>query len=154
MAANTLTLEDISKEMRRIDICMMTTRDANGMLESRPMSNNRDVEYAGDSYFFTLDTNQFVQDLRKDPHVCLVYEAYRHLRLSHLYICVSGNAVLSQDKNEFKAHWAKSCDKWFKQGVDTSGLTLIKVSAQHIKYWDGFDHGEVYLNAGPMRRAS
>lgn len=149
-----LSMKDIRKELQDIDICMMTTRSPDGRLESRPMSNNKQVEYDGDSFFFTLDTMSAVKDIHANPDVCLVFEAYRHLRLSHLYICVSGKGQLIQDKAEFRKHWVKDLDKWFEKGVDTPGLTLIKVHAEHIKYWDGFDHGEVHFDAAPQRLAS
>jgi len=33
-----MTLENISQAMRYVDICMMTTKTADGALESRPMN--------------------------------------------------------------------------------------------------------------------
>lgn len=39
----------------------------------------------------------------------------------------------------------KDLDRWFKQGIDTPGLTLIKVSARRLHYWDGYDEGELKL---------
>lgn len=151
-----LTIQDISDKMKKIDVCMMTTRNSMDMLESRPMSNNRDVDYAGESYFFTLDNTPLVRDLKAHPQVCLVYEAYRHLSLTahHLYICVSGEAELIRDRRTMERHWQPSLEKWFEQGLDTPGLTLIQVNARHIKYWDGFDHGEVSLADRPQRLAS
>ena len=39
--------------VRAVDICMLTTVDERGDLHSRPMSNNREVEFDGDLWFFT-----------------------------------------------------------------------------------------------------
>ena len=151
-----LTIQDISNHMKKIDICMMTTRNSQDMLESRPMSNNKDVEYQGESFFFTLDSTPMVRDLKAHPQVCLVYEAYRHLSLSahHLYICVSGEAELMKDRHTMERHWKPELDKWFDKGIDTPGLTLIQVNAKHLKYWDGMDHGEVILAESARRLAS
>ena len=44
-----VSLSDISKKMRKLDICMISTVGAYGHLTSRPMSNNGDVEYEGNS---------------------------------------------------------------------------------------------------------
>lgn len=140
-----LTLEDISDAIRALDICMMTTRNEEGALESRPMSNNKDVEYTGTSHFFTLDSTKAVKDLRRDPHVCLAYDGKPHLLAKHFYVCVSGRAELSQDRATLKTHWVPDLEAWFKQGLDTPGLTLITVRADHIKYWKGFEEGEVHL---------
>ena len=48
------TLEDISEKLRDIDFAMLMTHTETGEIAGRPMSNNRDVEYDGDSYYFTL----------------------------------------------------------------------------------------------------
>ena len=154
--AKQLTIQDISHEMKKIDVCMMTTRNSMDMLESRPMSNNRDVDYAGESYFFTLDSMQVVRDLKAHPQVCLVYENYHHLSLRphHMYICVSGEAQLIQDRATLQRHWKPELEKWFEQGLDTPGITLIQVNAKHLKYWDGYEMGEVTLADRPQRLAS
>jgi len=51
----TKTLAELSEKMRDIDFCMLTTHGANGAIASRPMSNNREVDYDGDSWFFTYE---------------------------------------------------------------------------------------------------
>ena len=42
-----MTLEELSEKMRKIDFCMLSTREAGGGISTRPMSNNGDVEYDG-----------------------------------------------------------------------------------------------------------
>lgn len=141
-----LTLEQISEKMRDIDIAVLTTRTAQGTLAGRPMSNNRDVEYDGDSFFFTLEDTGTVKDVRADPNVSLSYCAKSGmLHMKPFFITVSGTADLSQDKAAIEQHWTKDLDSWFEQGVDTPGLTLVKVAAQRIHYWDGYEEGEVEL---------
>lgn len=44
-----LTVSEIAEKMKDIDFCMLTTVTEGGQLSSRPMSNNRDVDYDGDS---------------------------------------------------------------------------------------------------------
>jgi len=67
------------------------------------------------------------------------------LGMKPLFITVEGRAELIQDKAKFAEHWTKDLDAWFKQGVDTPGLTLIKVVAERLHYWDGYDSGEIAL---------
>ncbi len=43
----TLTLNDISNELKNIDFGMLSTKKADGTISSRPMSNNGDVDYRG-----------------------------------------------------------------------------------------------------------
>ncbi len=42
-------LSDIAEKMRDIDIAMLSTHSDNGTIAARPMSNNRQVDYDGDS---------------------------------------------------------------------------------------------------------
>lgn len=43
------TLHDLAKAMKSIDFAMLFTRSDGGELAGRPMSNNNDVDYDGDS---------------------------------------------------------------------------------------------------------
>ena len=142
-----LTLAEISEKMRDIDFTILSTRTEDGALAGRPMSNNREVDYDGDSYFFTCEDTRTVADIRRDPNVGLGYQAKSGmLNMKPFFITVEGEAQLIQDKAEFEKHWTKDLDAWFKEGVDTPGLTLVKVTAKRLHYWDGYDEGEIKLD--------
>ena len=134
------TLKDISKKMRDLDLCMMTTITKNGMTASRPMSNNGDVEYDGNSYYFTFEKSRLVKDLEKNKHVTLTFTGAKKLFLS-----VTGKAKLVRSKDKMAEHWVKSLDQWFKDGIDTKGVVMIHVNAKRIKYWQEEQEGEVVL---------
>ena len=139
-----LTLAEISEKMRDIDFAMLTTRTEGGALAGRPMSNNREVEFDGDAFFFTCDDARIVGDIEKDPKVNLAYQGKSGmLGMRPFFVSVEGKAELIKDKNRFAEHWQKSLDAWFKQGIDTPGLTLIKVHAERLHYWNGWDSGEI-----------
>lgn len=141
-----LTLEQISEKMRDIDFAVLSTRTDGGAIAGRPMSNNRDVEYDGDSFFFTCDDTRTVADIRRDPNVGLGYQSKSGmLGMKPFFLTVEGRAELIHDKAAFAAHWTKDLDAWFKHGIDTPGLILIKVAAQRLHYWDGWDEGELAL---------
>jgi general stress protein 26 len=141
-----LSLEDISEKMRDIDFAVLSTRTEDGALAARPMSNNRQVEFDGDSFFFTLDRTRTVADIRRDAQVGLSYQGKSGaLGIKPFFITLEGRAELIQDKARFEEHWTKDLDRWFEQGVDTPGLTLIKVSAQRLHVWDGYDETEISL---------
>ena len=143
----TKTLADLSEKMRDIDFCMLSTRSPSGAIASRPMSNNRDVEYDGDSFFFTSDETGMVTDIERDPHVGLGFQGKSGLfGVRPFFAAVEGRAELIRDKGQFEAHWTPALDRWFEQGVDTPGLTMIKVHAERVHYWDGEEAGEVRLS--------
>jgi general stress protein 26 len=141
-----MTLSDVSEKMREIDFAILSTRTAEGEIAARPMSNNRQVDYDGDNYFFTRDDTGAVKDIRNDPRVGLSFQAKTGLlSMKPLFITVEGHADLIRDRSEFAQHWTEDLDRWFEQGVDTPGLVLIKVHAHRLHYWDGFDEGEIPL---------
>lgn len=141
-----MTLEDVSKAMADIDFAMLSTRTANGAIAARPMSNNGDVEYDGDSYFFSYDSAHTIADIARDPKVGLSYTGSKGLLgAPPIFLAIEGEAEVIRDKAAFKEHWVKDLDRWFAQGVDTPGLVLIKVHATRLHYWKGEDDGEVAL---------
>jgi general stress protein 26 len=145
------TLADISEAMKDIDFCMLVSRTEDGSVGGRPMSNNREVEYEGTSRFFTYADTRMVHDIARDGAVGLTYQGKAGLLGAvgkpGLFIHVEGAARLVRDKTRFAEHWTKGLDRWFEQGIDTPGLTLIEVDARRIHYWDGEDEGEVLLRA-------
>ena len=138
------SLKDIAEKMRDIDIATLSTRTANGAIASRPMSNNRDVDYDGDSYYFACGDTRLVEDIEADPQVALNFQGKSGL-LHHrpFYVAVEGRADLIRDRSAFEAHWNTDLDKWFDQGIDTPGLVMVKVHANRLHYWDRQDEGEI-----------
>ena len=141
-----LSLQDIAEKMRDIDFAILSTRTGDGAIAGRPMSNNRQVDFDGDSYFFTLDSTGTVADIRREPQVGLGYQGKSGaLGMKPFFITLEGRAELIQDKAQFADHWTKDLDAWFKDGIETPGLTLIKVRATRLHYWDGYDEAEIPL---------
>ena len=143
---NSMSLSDLSDKMKAIDFAMLSTHAANGAIAARPMSNNGDVDYDGDSYFFCLDSTHTVGEIERNADVSLTFSGAKGLLgKPPLFIAVEGKARLIRDKSAFAEHWTKSLDHWFKEGVDTPGLVLIQVHAARIHYWDGEEGGEIKL---------
>ena len=139
-----LTVADLSEKMRDIDFAMLSTQTEGGAVASRPMSNNGDVEYDSDSFFFSYDSARTVADISRTPQVGLTFTGSKGLLgKPPIFIAVEGIAELIRDKAAFAAHWVTDLERWFPQGVDTPGLVLIKVHAKRIHYWDGSDEGEL-----------
>jgi general stress protein 26 len=141
-----MTKQDLSKAMAKIDFTMLTTRTESGELATRPMSNNGDVEWNGDSFYFSWDSANTIADIGRDPKVALSFQGSGHLLgKPPLFIAIEGHATLIRDKAQFSAHWHESLDRWFSEGVETAGLILIQVHAHRAHYWDGEEENEVRL---------
>jgi general stress protein 26 len=134
------SLADIAERIKEIDFAMLTTVASDGGIASRPMSNNQDVEYDGDSYYFTSDEADMVSEIAANSNVGLTFHGE-----GAFFIAVAGHAELIRDKAAFEEHWTSDLDEWFEDGVDTPGLVLIKVHADRLHYWDGEDSGEIVV---------
>lgn len=139
------TVADLAEKMKDIDFTMLATHH-DGAIAARPMSNNREVDWGGDSYFFTWADSLTVQDIATDPAVMLSYQGKSGmLGLRPFFAAVEGQADIVRDKAAFAEHWTKDLDRWFPQGVDTPNLVMIHVRATRAHYWDGEDEGEFTL---------
>lgn len=143
------SLSDISEAMRDIDFCMLTTVSEDG-LAGRPMSNNRQVDYDGNSFFFADGDSRTVRDLERDPTVALAFQGSGGLMgvvgKPGIFIAIEGKGELIRDKDLFRQHWQEELERWWPQGIDSPGLTLIKVHADRLHFWDGGEEGEIKLD--------
>jgi len=131
-------LQDVSKKMKELDICLLSSQTDEGEINARPMSNNGDVEYDGNSFFFSSEDSHVVKEIEENSHVSLSFNGKKDL-----YIAVIGEAELVRDRDEMKEHWNKDLEKWFEDGLDTPGIVMIHVAASRIRYWEGKDQGEI-----------
>ena len=140
----TKTLAELSEKMRDIDFAMLSTHTEGGQIAARPMSNNRQVDYDGDSHYFSLDDTRTVHDIARDPKVGLSFLGKSGLLGKRpFFVAVEGEAALIRDKAQFAEHWTSDLDRWFADGIDTPGLVMIRVGAGRVHYWDGEDEGEI-----------
>lgn len=139
-----MTLQELSEKMQDIDFCMLSTREASGGISCRPMSNNGDVEYDGDSWFFSYETTRKITAIEQNADVALSFTASPSLLgKPGIFITIEGRASVIRDKAEFERHWVKDLEIWFPDGIDTKGLVLVKVHAARVEYWDGDDNHTV-----------
>lgn len=142
--ATAISMEDLSKHIRKIDFCMMCTQREDGFIATRPMSNNGDVDYVGDSWFFSYDDTSKISQISRNRNVTLTFTAPPSLLgKPGIFIAIVGTAEIIRDRAHFDEHWTSDLDRWFPEGTQTPGLTLLKVSAGAIHYWDGEDNGVI-----------
>lgn len=135
-----LTLKQLAQQMRGIDLCMLATHTSYGHIAQRPMSNNGEVEYEGTSYFFTWKDSRMVEDIGRDAKVSLGFQGK-----DGLFVAVEGKATVTEHRPTMAPHWTLDLDQWFKEGLDTPGLCMIRVEAQRIAYWKEGQEGEIKL---------
>ena len=130
-----MTKDKLIKTMKDIDICMMSTVSNNNELRARPMSNNGNVENSGVTYFFSEEDTEKVENLESHRQCALTYQ-----KDAEVFIEVFVKTKMTQDKSELKKYWKDNLENWFKNGLETKGLTLIEVQPERIEYWKGREH--------------
>lgn len=125
--------------MKQMDLCFMVTKDGERLC-SRPMSNNAEVDWDGDNWFFTHGDTRKIRQLEADPTVMLDFSGDRD------WVSLRGKTRLHRDdKALFEEHWSPDIDEWFPKGVDTPGLVLIQVTAEEAELFGASGEGVVTL---------
>ena len=126
-------LAKLREIVKAVDICMLKTVDDGGDLRSRPMSNNREIEFDGDLWFYTYGSSHKVDEVGRVPKVNASFADVD----GQLYASLSGDAELVRDREKIKELWQPHLKAWFPEGVDTPDIALLKVSVEKAEYWDG-----------------
>ena len=141
-----MDLKDVAETLKDIDFVMLNTHSDGGQIAARPMSNNRQVECDGDSWFFVAQDSRTFEDVQRDPKVGLSAQgAEGLLGKPPVFLSIEGAAEIVVDQAAFADHWTKDLDRWWPEGPSTPGIALLKIHAERIHYWNGEDSGEVPL---------
>ena len=140
--ARTATISKVAAMMRDIDFCMFTTSSATGRLRSRPMSNNGEVEFDGDVWFFSGAHTRKIADIEAEPRVQLNYAVPDEFR----FIAMTGEAAIVRDVEKKQELWLEELERWFPEGPESPDVVLIKVTPTTVAYWVGEEEGEVTLD--------
>jgi general stress protein 26 len=133
-------LDKLYSHIHDIEIAMMTTRRADGHLQSRAMATQKRADGA-DLWFVTLEDGNKLQDLASDPHVNLSYYKDR----TREWVSVSGIASISRDRTKIRELYAPDWKAWFPKeddprhgtpddprmvliGVDVHGAVFLEVN--------------------------
>jgi general stress protein 26 len=135
------TIEKVARLMRDLDFCMMTTQTARGVMHARPMSNNGEVEFDGDVWFFSDADSRKVREIETVPKVHLAYADLKQWR----FISMSGRAAIVTDVEKKKELWIDELEQWFEDGPESDDVVLIRVTPRVVSYWTKRDEGELTL---------
>ncbi|OJU11297.1 MAG: pyridoxamine 5'-phosphate oxidase [Caulobacterales bacterium 68-7] len=140
------TLADIAESLKDIDFVMLNTHTDGGGIAGRPMSNNRDVEYDGDSWFFVAKESRTFADVSDDPKVTIAAQTAKGLLgKPPVFFSIAGEVEIIEDRAQYAEHWQKEMERWWPEGPSSPGIALLKVHASRVHYWDGEDQGEILL---------
>lgn len=125
-----LKLWDLIKDIR---FAMLTTRQMDGSLRSRPMTTqNQSADQLNCLWFFTSRMAEAAQDIRTDHQVGVTYSSPD----DDSYVSVTGTATIDEDMAKKKQLWSKMAEAWFPDGVTDPDLALIRIEIHTADYWD------------------
>ena len=134
------TRDTLIETMKQMDLCFMVTKDGDGLC-SRPMSNNAQVDWDGDNWFFSNGDTRKIRQIEADPTVMLDFNGEKD------WVSLRGSAKLHRDDRAlFEEHWSKDIDRWFPDGIDTPGLVLIQVTAAEAELFGASGEGVLSLD--------
>ena len=134
-------MKKVAKLMRDLDFCMLTTYAKRGGLHARPMSNNGEVEFDGDVWFFSAADSRKVREIEQTSTVQLSYADLDNWR----FVSMNGKARIVRDPKKKKELWLEELRQWFDEGPESEGIVLIKVTPSVVSYWNKKDQGELRL---------
>ena len=124
--------QHIAELVRDARVGMLTTRTAEGKQVSRPMG-LQEAEFDGDLWFFAYDDSAKVTQIKATPEVNVSFSDTKNTS----WTSIAGRAEIVQDRAKAETLYSPTLKAWFPDGLDTPGITLIKVHADSAEYWEG-----------------
>ena len=113
-------------------VAMLTTTTVDGKRVSRPMG-LQEAEFDGDLWFFADEDSAEVGQIRADPEVDVAFSDAKN----SAWTSIAGRAEVVHDRGRAEALCTPTLKAWFPDGLDTPGLTLIRVRADSAEHWEG-----------------
>ena len=145
--SNTDGIAKVSKLIESARISMLTTMTDDGKHVSRPMALQQ-VEFDGNLWFFANENSATAKEIKANPSVNVSFSNSKN----NEWTSIAGSAVVVHDLAKAKELWNPILTAWFNDGLETPGLTLIRVHVESAQYWDGPDSKVVSL-LGMVRAA-
>lgn len=123
--------EKVVDLVSRAQSAMLTTMTPEGDHVSRPMA-VQETEFDGDLWFFTYDDSDKVRQIQAQPKVNVSLSNDKRSE----WTSIAGTAEVVHDRAKAEQLWSKPLETWFPDGLDTPGLTLLKVHGETAEYWD------------------
>jgi len=122
--------EKAVKVLDKKDTTMLTTRDIQGGLVSRPMTVQQ-TEADGDLWFFVSNDADVMDEIEADPEINVAYSGKEG------YMSLSGKAAISDDDAKKKSLWYPELKRWFGDvGPESDKVKLIRVEVDTTRAWD------------------
>lgn len=117
--------------MSGIQVCMLNTVTRDGEIASRPMY-AQEIDGEGNLWFFTSTKQPFVAELSENPRINVTFEDANKNR----FLSASGAASTVKDRSKMEELWNPGLAAWYKDGLESPELLLLKVAIDSLEFWD------------------
>lgn len=121
----------IGQIIEDIGVCMLTSISQLGGLHSRPMY-VQEIDEEGSLWFFTSAESNLMEEINKIPIVNVTFSAFGKDK----FLSATALASEAYDQQKMKDLWTPALEVWFKDGIETPDITLLRIDLQEIEYWD------------------
>ena len=128
---STENLHIIGDIIEKVRVGMLTTIGNDYVPNTRPMY-VQEVDEQGQIWFFTSTSSFLVEQVRFNPKVHLTFADSG----KNKYLTIQALATEVQDRQKMEELWDPTLKAWFKEGLETPGIVLLKVQPQDAEYWD------------------
>jgi general stress protein 26 len=115
-----------------IEYAMLITRSRDGSFNCRPLQTLQ-IDAHATFWFFTNTGSDKCADVGNDPCVNLAYADPTR----RIFVAIAGRAELLVDRAKIDELWTPAQLVFFPRGRDDPALTLLKVTPERARYWDG-----------------
>lgn len=127
--STTDAIDKIGELIHGVELCMLTTVDADGTLTSRPMA-QQERDFDGDLWFIIGRDSRKTSQINGQPQVNVTFSS------GSTWVSVSGSADLVVDRAKLEELWDPSVTAWFPEGPDDPNIVLLRVAVTGAEYWD------------------
>ena len=112
------------------NVSMLTTKQNDGLLKSRPMGIS-EINEDGSMWFFSNENSCKSNEIEAHPQVNINISDSK----KQVYVSISGKASIHKDKEKMKELMNPMVKAWFPDGIDDPTISLIKVQMEKAAYW-------------------
>lgn len=137
--------QEILRALQHFRSGMLVTMRRDGALHGRPMR-VAGCDDDGTVWFVTGAQSGKVDEVQKFDQAAAMFQAPR------LYLNLSGEAEIVEDRERLRKMWRESWRIWFPAGADDPQITLLKLRPHTADLWDTRGLRILRVAAGALRR--
>jgi general stress protein 26 len=123
-------LQKLAELIQDIPYALLTTREADGTLHTRPMHTDA-MEANGTLVFLTLASTAKAAEIEQDHQVSVAYMG----KGADTVVAVAGTARVRKERQKLKELWKPFYKAWFPKGLEDPDLALLEVRIDRAEYW-------------------